>query len=75
MGNPQCITKCITYCITYCITLARRVSMGPLISEMYCGSARMAAYNARTFGGGARVCYLLEAVREPALPFACSCAR
>ena len=37
--------------------------------------ANMAAYSAREFGGRARIQYLLEGVKEPAPPWACSCAR
>ena len=35
----------------------------------------MAAYSAREFGGRARIQYLLEGGKEPAPPWACSCAR
>ena len=37
--------------------------------------ANMAEYNAREFGGRAKVYYLLERLQEPAPPWACSCAR
>ena len=37
--------------------------------------ANMAAYSAREFGGRARIQYLLEGGKEPAPPWACSCAR
>ena len=37
--------------------------------------ANMAAYSAREFGGRAKIQYLLEGGKEPAPPWACSCAR